>query len=200
MKYHLNLLPYPIVRRQLIWRRGLQWLALGAIALPSVISFTAWKWHEFQSLETRVHTARQRYEPIAKLENEIATFDQRIAELTEREKLTLELSQNRSMVTLLGTLAEAARQSEGKLAIGQFDLQSVQTGNSDNNSDPESPPNQAHYRLTLGGISVDNVAIAQFVAALRDGNLFTRVQLTSTGTTTVNQITAKNYAMQCEFQ
>lgn len=153
-----------------------------------VLFAAAWRsWNQNSKQRIALNAAQLQYAPLERLEQELVQIRSETDSMQKRERLVLELSENRSMVALLGRLSIVANDCHGKININDFLLTA------------ESNQDETYTKLTLSGVGVNDVAIAQFVAELRDCEMFTTVQLTSSGTSKTGEKLAKVYALECTF-
>jgi len=194
MKRSLNLIPMKSLRRQTIRRALRQWMIISAVTLVGVSAVAWWKWNQTNDKQRLLQAAQLQYAPLKKLEEETDSLRKDSVSLEQRERLALELSQKRSMLTLLGQLSLAASNAGGDVNVNQLEME---TETRPGETDEEAATLES--KLTLRGIGVDDVAIARFVAQLRDSQLFYDVQLTSTGSNKVGDIESKLYTVECAF-
>lgn len=194
MKRSLNLIPMKSLRRQEIRRVFRQWLVLSAITVVGVSAVAWWTWNQSNDKQRLLQAAQQQYAPLKKLEEETESLRNESISLEQRERLALELSQKRSMLTLLGQLSFATKRAGGDVNINQMEME---TEARPAQTDEEMATMES--KLTLRGVGVDDVAIARFVAQLRDSQLFYDVHLTSTGSNKVGDIESKLYTVECAF-
>jgi hypothetical protein len=194
MKTHLNLLPFSVRRNQLIKRALRQWVLAGSIAAAITAFAIWWRWNEAKQQQIALDAVMRQYAPLKKLEEESQHIESEVESLQNRERLALDLAQNRSLLTLIEQLSRAAKRCDGKVNINHLVMDAnVRSARQDGEGD------LSQSKLTLRGMGIDDVTIAQFVAELRDSNLFENVQLTSTGSATINDREAKIYTLECVY-
>ncbi len=187
MKTHLNLLPMSYRRGQLIRRRLKLWCALWLVAIGGTVLLGWTQWSQYQADATKLASLRVRYQPLAVMKRDVASLREKIGALQRRESLALSLADERSMLGLLGLLSQASQSCDGRISIGRLSL--IRSGDS----------KSATSVLTLSGVAVDDIAVAQFASVLREANAFADVDLKSTGSTTVSGLEARAYSMECTF-
>ena len=190
MKNSINLLPVHIRRRQIIWHICKSWFFLYCFTSMLLAGAAWWTWNKHSEQKIALQTYQLQYAPIKRLEAESRSFVTETQSMQEREKLALQLSNQRSLLSLLGQLSIAAGNCYGNVNINHLSLI----------SDVETIEQKSESKLTLTGIGVDDVAIAQFVAELRDCQMFDHVQLTSSGSTIVEDRESKIYTLECRYR
>lgn len=194
MKRSLNLIPMKTLRKQAVSQVFRQWLCMALIGMAVTAIAVWWVWNQTAEQTRLLQAAQQQYAPLKNLEEETEALKRQASSLEKRERLALELSQNRSMLTLLGQLSSASMKCDSDVSISQMEMESKTT--------PAKPNEEAgviESKLTLRGVGIDDVAIARFVAQLRDSQLFYDVQLTSTGSGKVGDKESKLYTVECVF-
>lgn len=187
MRTHLNLMPMTYRRRQLIRRRLWQWSVMWVFAMV-VLSLAAWtQWSQYQRGVARLSARQREYQPIEQLGKEVAEIERRIDDLQQREALSLNLADERSMLSLVGVLSDAAKSSGGQVSIQNMQFDRRGDGAAETNS------------VVLRGVAVDDFSVARFAARLRDRKAFSNVELKSTGDVKVGDIDARTYSLECSF-
>ena len=191
MKTHLNLLSHSFCRRQVAITRLRQWCVvwLVAAAVGGGVIWMCWQSNGDQARQ--IEALERKYQPVAKQMREITILKEKLAELQVREKLTLELAQERPMLTLLGHVSQAASECGGKVSVQSFRLDQRRQGGASELRDQNV--------LTLSGVGTDNLTVARFVVSLRDAGIFEQVQLKSTGVVSIGEKTGRAYVLECSF-
>ncbi|MEO8493609.1 MAG: PilN domain-containing protein [Planctomycetota bacterium] len=187
MKTYLNLMPMRYRRGQVIRRRLTQWFVLWSLAIGCTLLLGWSQWSQYQAGAKKLASLRVRYEPIEAMKGNVAGLRERIDALQRRESLALSLADERSMLGLVGLLSRASQACAGRISIGQMNL--ARSGTSQ----------PATSVLTLTGVAVDDIAVSRFASELRQSKAFVGVDLKSTGATTVGDVEARAYTMECTF-
>lgn len=188
---HLNLMPVARRRRLLRRRRLKQW---GLVVLLVVLGAFA-----FAVSEVRVNTIREseadalarQYEPIKVMQDKIDAIKKQIETLTTQKQLAAELAKQKSIVSLMGLLSNAAERRGDRICIRRLILDSkrieTETG--------------AHFErdLTIEGLALSSGDISVFSSSLEESNAFTRVHLESSTTRQIGRLEAQAYALQCTY-
>ena len=187
MKNHLNLLPMNYRRKQLLIRRGQQWLVIWVGALVAAGGLYWAQYTQNNRARSRLESLRREYAPVKQMADEVDMLRTKIVELRNRESIVLSLADEQSMLTLIGLLSRAAKQCEGQLCVQRLQLNRRQEGG-------------PHVKvLQLEGIATTNHLVAQFAAALRDTEAFQRVELKSSGRRVVENAEDQAYSLECVF-
>lgn len=187
MKTHLNLLPYKHLRRQMILHTAKWWACIYVLAGLWLCVTGWWAWSQNSEQRIALDAVKLQYAPLQRLESDTTMYKQETESFQEHESLVLELSRSRSMLTLLGQLSISANNCGGLVSINKLLLNSTAKDSRDST------------KLTLNGVAVHDVAIAHFVAELRESGLFNAVKLTSSGSTFTGKIDSKAYSLECTF-
>jgi Tfp pilus assembly protein PilN len=199
MKTSLNILPYSLRLRQLVRVRLFQWVLLGSIAAAAGAGVLyATKYAPYQASLAELRAREQKCEPLKKLQSELDAMRAELDDLQQREALAMSLADNVPDLTLLGVVSRAARRSDGTVYIEQLSLNRKAPPTAQEKSDAAAGPEPGGV-LTLRGGGVDNLSVARFVAALRDSEVFERVELKSTGVQAAAGTGARSYLVECVF-
>lgn len=208
MKRSVNLLSWNYRRRQLIRRRLLQWGAtaavLGSVAAGGLAAALV------QQAEVRqiVADLEAQYAPIAELTRQLTDGRKTLRQWEDRRKTAAALEETRPTLTLLGLVSRCARACEGRLRIDQLALQPVQAASAADRRKsspatqqaPEAPgsKNTPSATVTIKGEALDNLAVAQFVASLRETRAFEKVELKSTFQAG-RETAVRSYLVECTY-
>jgi len=197
MKTYLNLMPQGLQRRELIRARVRQWSIVWVVAGALAVTVGSIQWTRLGSARSRVLGLQKEYAPVETLQKDNTSIRSQIEELQQREKITLEIADERPVLTLLGSVSRAARECEGNVCVQKLSLKPARAAGGSRRLN--SAETDVQRRLTLNGLGVDNLSVARFVAALRDTGVFSQVDLKSTEATTVNTVQARTYHLECTF-
>lgn len=190
MTKSINLLPLRFRKQQLVTQVSKSWLFLFGFATLLMIGGAWWTWNQNSSQKIVLDATKLQYAPVQRLAAESKRYRVETESMQQRERLALELSRHRSILALLGQLSISAKNCEGNVSIKEMTL----------DSELGAKDEHAHSKLTLTGVGIDDVAIAQFVAELRDSEMFESVQLTSSGSTVIEDYDSKLYTLECSYQ
>ena len=191
MNSHLNLLPEGTLRQQMIKRQVRRWLIIYLVFFIVTGGMVIRAVTESRRTGTELEAAQRRFTPVNEMILESKSFAAEIDSLQHRESLALELSKNRSLLTLLGTLSNATAVCDDNVNVQSLVVDPVR----------KDGVGQAttDYQMTLRGIGIDNVSVTRFELELRNSGLFDNVELTSSGATTVGEHEAFMYTIVCHY-
>ena len=190
---HMNMLPTRIRRQQIVVRRAKQWGGIWGGALLMALTIGWFHAADCRQMADDLEVLEARYGRVKNVQLALTTAQTELQELEQREALVLELSERRPMLSLLGTLSRAAQQCEGNVSVRQI------IWNAEGEAAHASAAGNVQPLLTLHGVGLNNVWVAQFAAALRNNEIMRDVQLTSTEQQTINNNAAHGYQLFCTF-
>ncbi len=191
MKNHLNLIP--LATQRLYARKRVLRFWSTIITVAGIVCLTACgiEWGRGLAAAQKLKAYETRFAPLAKLVEEKRELLQLVSNLRGREKISLELSSETKGVALLGAVSKAASERGGDVYISKFEYEgSSQSGRKKKGS---------HRRLHLGGAGADSLAVAAFVAGLRDSGLFDSVTVDSSRPLRGGGPTLRSFEINCLF-
>ncbi len=209
MKRFVNLLPWKYRRRQLIRRRALQWAALWAVLVPLGAAGVGAGLLQQAEVRQQVADLEAQYAPVAELARQLAEGRKTLRQWQERRDAAAALEETRPALTLLGLVSRCARACDGRLRIEKLSLQPRQTSAAAES--PKAPPpgrpgpqaprpaSGPSATVTIQGQALDNLAVAQFVAHLRETRAFERVELKSTAEQPGGPTPVRSYLVECTY-
>jgi hypothetical protein len=185
---HANLLPVAFRRRLLIHKRIRQWVPVWLIATTTAVVLAYCGQRSLDSQREQLARLEQQTEPLHALVRENEQLRARLDELAGRQSLLAVLEPKLKPVQLLGLVSHCARQAEARVQLQNVALGPAPAtagiaappgSNRTTPSQPSGAPASPRLRLDLTGIATDDLAIAEFVSALRERGLFRAVELRS---------------------
>jgi hypothetical protein len=140
-------------------------------------------------LQTAVHAARQSLD-------EIKSMQRSLRSTRRQQAVALALNDERPVLTLLGVVSNAARDPSAEVAIEKFKFTAAALAEGKAAKTPAQPQLN---RLELHGVGRDNVAIAQFVLALREGGVFAHVNLQATAPSQLGEVQVRTFQVECTY-
>ncbi len=195
MNTHVNLLPLGFRRRQLLATRLRAWAVIWTVAALAFGLAGWWCWTNSRAARDQLARLQRENAPVDDLKSEIVTMRAKLEAMQSRERATIRLADNRSMLTLLGRISQSAQACAGYVSVQQLRLEEKQQPPSGSKSDAAS----ATHVVVLTGVGADQLAVAQFAANLRDAVIFRQVQLKSTGAVKLGDVDARAYTLECSF-
>lgn len=187
---HLNMLPMQSRRRQVVINRGQQWSLVWGAALALLLIGGWLRIADCRRQSLELERLEAQYSRVKSTQDELVIAQNALQELEQREALVLQLSQRRPMLSLLGGLSQAAQQCDGTVSVRHLKWE-TKAGN------VAALPAGHQPIVTLQGIGLNNLAVAQFASALRNVEILQDVQLKSTQQQVVNGNVAHGYQMEC---
>lgn len=209
MKRFVNLLPWKHRRRQLIRRRLLQWAAVWAVLVALGAGWVGTGLIQRAEVHERVAELEAEYAPVGELTRQLTEARKTLRQWQERRDAVAALEETRPALTLLGLVSRCAQACQGRLRIDKLSLQPHQATPAAEASKHASPgrpgaqapraPSGPSATVTIHGQALDNLAVAQFVANLRETRAFERVELKSTAEQPGGQAAVRSYQVECAF-
>lgn len=209
MKRSLNLLPWKYRRQQLVRRRLLQWTTVWAMAVLLAALGLGAGLVKRAEVRQRVSDLEAQYAPVAQLTRQLTEGRKTLRQWEDRRKAAAALEETRPALTLLGLVSRCARACEGRLRIDKLSLQPRQAPaaaqppktSPPGRPGPQVPPvvSGPSATVTIQGQALDNLAVAQFVAYLRETRAFQRVELKSAAQQPGGQTPLRAYLVECTY-
>ena len=196
MKVALNLLP-PVYRRQLLLRRRTQqWIAILCLASSSIFVARWYKVREYRALSQQLAAVSREGRPAQDMVHEITNMRQQIQQLEKRQVIAQELDQQRQVLSLLGAISQAARQTNGRLRVSDCRVVDLQATDVAAGSGTEA---LRPGTVTLVGISLDSPTVAECHDALLRSGLFADVRLIKSNEREAAGLAMYEYEVCCEL-
>ena len=194
MKTMINLLPPAFRRQQLIRKRIIQWSSVTCVVL-----FAGWlshwyEMHEHQAQAQRLEVLSREHEPTQSMMRQLVEMRQKLVDLQQQELIARELEHERDALVVLGVISQTAQETNGRLRVTKLELSNFQ------NVGPvgargAGPPGA----LILGGVSLDNPAVAELLDGLQDSGIFRHVELVALKERETDGVSLRDYELRCEF-
>lgn len=194
MRTAVNLLPQSFRRQQILRKRLVQWASI-----ISAVLVTGWGWHWYEMREDRqlthqLETLVREHAPTQVMLKQLVDMRKQLTQLEEQESVAKVLDCQRNALTVLGLVSDSAQKSKGRLRVTKFDINDFQdTQPRLENSTVKAPG------LTLGGVSLDNPAVAELFDRLQDSGIFKRVELLTLKQREDKDSALRDYEIRCEF-
>lgn len=200
MKTYANLLPEDYRRRRLVRRRLVQWAMVWAIVAAAALPLWGVQSQRLTSEQETLRQKREQYAPTKAMLVEIPRMQSEMRELSQRDEMVRQLSDDRPPLAALGMVSQAAANCDGKIRVFQLIVDRPPTQPASNKPDapPQSSPSKPSL-LTLQGTGVDNQAVARFVVFLRQTKAFHRVDLKSSVRGRMALSDVQRFVVECEF-
>ena len=210
---HANLLPTAFRRRILIRKRLRQWAPAWLIAAAAAASLAFSGKSSLDAQRAHLSQLEQQTRPLQTLVRENRQLRARLDALAGRQSLLALLEPKLRPVQLLGLVSQCARDAGARVQIRSFALAPAPTPAPTTparrgavQKQPAAAPAAPPFRLDLVGVAADDLAIAAFVAALREQGAFRTVELRSSGDAAVElrreprpAVRLREYTIECAF-
>lgn len=188
-----------LIRRRLtLW--SLAWIA------TLLISFGWWQIRSLQvnAAEERVALMETRCGPLKQMQTRNEIITRQLAELNSHESLLTRLDDEQIPYSMLALVSQQIGARRGTVRIESFQLTQIDRPATETAAvggtlaqTPASPVTVT--QLTVRGIAVDNLAVSQFVAGLRDTGVFDYADLKSSVGAHVDNQRAQNFIIICGY-
>jgi hypothetical protein len=196
IKDRLDLLPRAFRRKMLRHSRLRQWSIMAGACALIVAGICVHQQYECQVGQQGVEARRLRAAPLETVQSQNAEFRKRLVQMCDEQQLRTELESEQIAFHLLATVSRSAATCRDGVQVQQFtftrtkSIVNTQSANSQQaNSQPPSVAGQAgpsdqkteieSLVMTIKGLGADNLMVSRFVVALRDSQLFDKVDLKS---------------------
>jgi Tfp pilus assembly protein PilN len=195
MKSHVNLLPYGVLSQQVIRCWLVRWAVIGGLAVAGAAIALAHVRHAAIRTEAQRERLEADYRPVADAKKQAKTLRTQIGELEQREAISMALSDERPVLTVVGLVSRAAQACRGGVLVEQLEFQRGGVSQAGGRAAHHAPSGAG--LLSLTGVGRSNVAVAQFAAALRDAGVFQRVEVKSTAVEKRANGEFQSYVIKC---
>jgi hypothetical protein len=188
MKHSLNLMTDEDRRAGILRESRRFWSRVLGITLVVLTCTGGAEWWHGRSATRRLAALESQYAPVQTLKDDCIRMRSEITTLRGAQQLTLRLVDTRPVVTLLGAISAAARETSGDVYVEELELKHEKTGSSNSSR-----------VATVSGVGQTITAIAQFAAALRASDLFEEVSLESTESSGEHDGTVRSFQLECKL-
>ena len=210
MNAHLNLLPLAARRRNLVWMRIRQWslvctvvAALCAVGIVAQFSRIASQHYQLSVLEASA-------QPLRETQRELDQMLQRLTTLRSRESMLAMLERMEQPVQLLGIIGRSIGGDRPEVQVYDMVISPTQivqviketekTAAQKANVATSATRNVDRVQLKIDGLGVDDLAVARFVAGLREAGVFETVALKSSIRALSLPGESRQFSVECVFQ
>lgn len=193
MRTAINLLPQSFRRQQILRKRAMQWASIISAVL---VMGCGWHWYEMREdrkLLQQLETLSREHAPTQAMLKQLVEMRQQLKELEQQETVAKELDCQRNALTLLGVLSDSAQKTKGRLRVTKFEINNFQASQSA--ADAAAKP----AGLTVGGVSLDNPAVAELLDGLQKSGVFRKVELLTLKEREDKDAALRDYEVRCEF-
>jgi hypothetical protein len=210
MNNFINLVPLEYRRKVLLRQRVTQWFAVW-LAVAAVAAALACAAHvDYADSRQALERAERACAPLERWIAKSRTVRGELDKLHAQGTLLQQLSDQRSLLSLLGAASQSAAGCDDRLFVQSLVFNrnprglapathQGEKGSARKQKDEEPDPGPWAF-VTFHGQAKDNVAVASFVAGLRGTSLFRRVELKSSVQTDSSQNRHRSYTIECEIK
>lgn len=199
MKTHVNLLPLKYRRIALARSLLLRWGAAWAAAIAVMAGMFWMNASCCSRAEADVSTKEALSKPLLATAQANKRMRTQVHRFEHRETLVGQLREDKPVLNLLAVVSSSARQSAERITIRDLQFQQNAVTASGERPADRTASVGPEAVLTIEGEALDNLAIAQFAAGLRDADLFRDVELKSSVKKTSSQRQVHSFIVRCEI-
>lgn len=197
IKDRLDLLPPAFRRRMLRHARRRQWSTILGVCAVFSLAICIGQHYECQIRQQGLEARRLRAAPLDAVQLQNVELRKRLARIRKDQQLRAELESEQVAFHLLATVSRSAAACIDGVQVQQFSFSrtksTVSTAPANAGAQPSqpAPPSQTGQTgqpekteietlvITVRGIGADNLMVSRFVVALRDSQIFEKVDLKS---------------------
>jgi len=203
VKDHLDLLPLAFRRKMLRHARRRQWsIVLGVCAISALAICLGQHW-EYQIRHQGLEARRLRAAPLETVQAQNAELRKRLARIRNDQQLRADLESEQLAFHLLVTVSRSAAACSDGVQVQQFSFSRNRSTVSAAPGNTAGQPGQSEQTeietlvMTVKGIGTDNLMVSRFVVALRDSQVFDKVDLKSSMGTTGQTRGLRSFVVEC---
>lgn len=188
MKNSINLLPNTYRRKRIIRNYAMGWM-LAVLAACVAVGYEAYLEHQAHQADLHgLHTKQQQYASTNRKKRELPNLQKRLIAVSKRQPGEPIAPAADHALNLLGIVERCVKEGQGQLWIEDFAMMT-------------QPPNKIESsneccRITLRGKAQNNLVVASLVAALREADVFHRVELNPSNSSS-EQENLRDYSVNC---
>ncbi len=209
MSNHLNLLPLIALRRNLIWMRVRQWSFVWIMTIVTCLTVTGVQTWRVASQHYQLSQLQVSSLPLRTTQRELNQKLQRLATLRSRESMLAMLERMEQPVQLLGIIGRSIGDERPEVQVFDFFISPTrvvqlikpsETGKDSASGVQATTRNIERVQLKIDGLGIDDLAVARFVAGLREAGVFETVALKSSIRALSFPGESRQFSVECVFQ
>ena len=203
-----NLLPLSIVHRRFLSSRLKRWAAVWLFAFVAAICVCLSQLQMLSDLEGTAARLAAKSGPLREIAAEQHRMANEVEAIKERESWLTD-SDSSQTLQLLGIISSAAQKNNGRVSVQTLNVTSfdrpIETAdsrakyNTGKRRSKEDAVLEQRMQLDLNGIAVNDLAVASFVAFLRESGVFESVELKSSVSQVFNHHETRGYEVSCVY-
>ena len=194
----LNLLPDSVTNRRAALRHFLAWAVVWGVSGICAFSLSTAEQRRLADLESRSGRLEALAAPVKRTRAQLVGLQERIQDIEERESWLVD-SDSQQTLQLIGIISAAAAQVQGRVSVDTLHLAGFDREIPPPENSTDEPTIEHRMKLELNGLAVDDLAVASFVAGLRDTGVFESVELHSSISEVVEQHPSRRYDVSCVY-
>ncbi len=216
MNPSLNFLPLSTRREYRFWLRLRQWSAVWIVVIVLCLMGAAVQSSLVIEQRHQLSVLQAKVQPLLTLQQEFDQNRQRLALLESRESLLVMLERIEQPVQLLGIIGRSIGDEVPEVQVYELEVtptQVVEVVKAATGGPPATPSAATatnspvpttrtvdRVQLRLAGLGVDDLAVARFVAGLREAGVFESVALKSSVHAAALSGECRQFTVECVFQ
>ena len=199
MKRHLDLLPPDFRRRLLLRRAFVRWCWIAGAALAPLLAACAFEYVGMLDDRRAVENRLRRYRDVTDLQEEIRQSHREAAALRSQTEGLRVPDGGAGPLAVIGLVSRAAAEASEAVQVRQLTMSTAGTTAAATapRTGPKAAPPAAAAPTTasVGGIGLDDAAVARFVDGLRTAG--GAVELKSSSAQVVDGVPVRSFRIEC---
>jgi hypothetical protein len=185
VKDRLDLLPLAFRRKRLRHARLRQWGIVLGVCAAFALAICGQQHYELQLRQQGLQARRLRAAPLETVKAQNADLRLQLARIHDEQQTRAELESEQLAFHLLATVSRSAASCIDGVQVQHFSFSRTKTRVSSPAANADGQPGQPEQTeietllMTVKGIGTDNLVVSRFVVALRDSQVFEKVDLKS---------------------
>lgn len=208
VKDRLDLLPPAFRRKMLRQTRRRQWSIVLGVCSVFTLAICFGQHQECRLRQQGLEARRLRAAPLEAVQTQNIELRKRLVRIRNDQQLRAELESEQVAFHLLATVSRSAATCSDGVQVQQFSFSRTRSAVSAapantapaNPAGQESQPQQTEIEtlvMTVKGIGADNLMVSRFVVALRDSQVFDKVDLKSSMGSTGQARGVRSFIVEC---
>jgi hypothetical protein len=207
MKQSVNLVPESFRRSVVAQQLMRHWTVAGIVVGTVLSAYVFWERETYRQIFTRRAVMESKARPFSEMKDSTDRMVREIRKLEESDALVRRLSRDQTPLLPLALVSAGVKACPDQLWIKHVKFEQrakIQPGTNGAKELTASKPNEASDQETIGfmtleGFAVDNLAVAAFVAALRDTKGFRSVELKSSINSDAQDLRRTSFTIESEL-
>ena len=193
-----NLLPESVVHQRFLASRLKRWSIVCLIVFLTTVFICVWHLQVLTDLEWTAARLAAKSGPLRGLVAEQQQMTHDIEAMRERESWLTD-SDSSQVLQLLGIISSATQKNNGRISVQTLNMTSIDRPVTRSPDDDDDDAQEQRIQLDLNGIAVNDLAVASFVAFLRESDVFESVELKSSVSQIFDNHETRGYEVTCIY-